>query len=485
MVFISRFNNKYNKSDKINMNKYVMFNHFIKLNENKEYIDSKFRNLFKTAVKYHSKECFDIIINQDNIISNLHKHYCSLHDVFQNYIMAPNENNKYYINMIIDKISLIDSTTLQIIVQNNDIFHIIFNKLIKNENIFIYILDIILLYDCSDAFTMVYDHLKVNNYDFFNDTWINNNILLNTLIYDSINIIKILETNNIDITNIIISDTRSIPSLVISLYTIYNSEKDDSLTFKYLLSKINNIDINILWVTLLPEFFPTDKDIYKLHNDFNLPEHPYYYEDNNNIYYNINKMNNMPNFSSDILAANLIEYLNEDQEYNDEYNLSDIINTIYFLLKNNNNEMVKNMLDSILLLPNLNIIERLSKNIFKIIKNIDRMKIRRSKFRHTNNIIKIKIKRIENCLNIISYYKTNNNDIYNPLNKDIIHIKTNNKKLLRDTINKLIEMKFPITDDFKSEILMNIFTTKQIENFNKPKKVINKKYVKKNKMIIV
>ena len=200
--------------------------------------------------------------------------------------------------------------------------------------------------------------------------------------------------------------------------------------------------------------------------------------------YNINKINEMPNFTDEILAAELIEYLDEDNEYSDDYNLKDILNIICFLLKNNNNEIVKNMLNSILL-PNLNIIERISKNIFKIIKNIDRIKIRRHRHRRINNIIKTKIKRIENSLDIISYYKTINNDIYNPLNKDIIHIKTNNKKLLRDTIIKLIEMKFPISNDFRSEILMNLFTTKQVENFNKPKKVVKKKSIKKKKVIIL
>lgn len=484
MVFVSRFNKKYNKSDKLNMTKYIVYNNYNKLNENKEYIDSKFRNLFINSVKYHSKECFDIIINHDNIISNLHKHYYCLWDVFQNYMMAPNEINKYYVNMIIDKISLIDTSTLQTIVQNNDMFHIIFNKLIKNENIFIYIMDIICTYDCEDAFTMVYDHLKVNNYPFFNNRWINNNILLNTLIYDSINIIKILDNDNIDITNIILSDTKSISSLVISLSTINNYDKNDSMTFKYLLTKVNNININLLWVILIGDLSENEKEIYKLHNDFNLPEHPYYYEDNDHIHYNINKINEMPNFTDEILAAELIEYLDEDNEYSDDYNLKDILNIICFLLKNNNNEIVKNMLNSILL-PNLNIIERISKNIFKIIKNIDRIKIRRHRHRRINNIIKTKIKRIENSLDIISYYKTINNDIYNPLNKDIIHIKTNNKKLLRDTIIKLIEMKFPISNDFRSEILMNLFTTKQVENFNKPKKVVKKKSIKKKKVIIL
>ena len=125
--------NKYNPNEKMNLLKYVAYNNHEKLNENKLHIPKKFRSLLVASVKYHSKECFDVIIDNDNIMSFLNKSPYSVTCIFENFVLAPNDSNKYYVDKILPLLSVITSGSMNCIVNNLYLFQNIFGiALIQN-----------------------------------------------------------------------------------------------------------------------------------------------------------------------------------------------------------------------------------------------------------------------------------------------------------------------------------------------------------------
>lgn len=454
------YNNKYNPNDKMNLLKYVAYNNHEKLNENKLYIPKKFRSLLIASVKYHSKECFDIIIDNDMIITILNKCPHSITSIFENFVLAPNDSNKYYVDKILPLLTVITSNSMNYIVNNLYLFQNIFNKLGKNENMFIHLFDIICSQDSISTYQYMYNYMVSNNYVFFNASWINRHILIPCLVADSINILKELDTNNINITSIIISENKSISSLIISLASVYHFKKNNVECFDYLLTKNHNIEQNLLWIFVIRPFYSCDKEYFKL--AVQQYENPEIEEANDMIPDHITKLDDIGDFTDVNLRNKIIEYY-MDEEYV-SYHTSEIIKLLHTIILKAHNNIVKNLLQKTITIPDVNIIEDITKNIFDNIESITNIKKHYRRHR-VNILIKRRMKKITTSINIIKYFKTYccDNIVYNPLQVENITINSTQKKLVKQTILDFIDMKFTISNDFKTTVLEKLFTKNQVK----------------------
>jgi hypothetical protein len=447
--------NKYNQNEKMNLLKYVAYNNHEKLNENKLHIPKKFRSLLVSSVKYHSKECFDVIIDNDMIVSFLNKSPYSITCVFENFTLAPNDSNKYYVDKILPLLSVITSGSMNCIVNNLYLFQNIFNKLEKNEHMFIHLFDIICHNDSIISYKYLYNHIVSNNYGFFNADWINRHILIPCLVADSINILKELDNNNINIKSIIVSENKSISTLIISLASVYHFNKKNVDCFDYLLTKNNNIEQNLLWIFAIRPFYSCDKEYFKLDvqniddaNDY-IPDH-------------ISKLNDMGDFTDVNLRNIIMEYFME-VEY-DSYHTNEMIKLLHTIILKAHNNMVKDLLQKTITIPDVNIIEKITKNIFDNIESLTNMR-KQYRRRRALILIKRKIKKINTAINVIKYFKTNycDNIVYNPLQELNININSTQKKLVKQTIMEFIDMKFSISNEFKTNVLEKLFTKNQVK----------------------
>ena len=451
--------NQYNENEKMNVLKYVAYNNYDKLNENKQYIPSRFKNLFIGSIKHHSKECFDVIIADTNITKSLNRHYHSISCVFQNYIMAPNENNQYYVDKLLPLLSIISYNSMIYIVQDMYLFQNIFNKMEKNEDIFIYLLEIIITKDNVESFKHVYNYIINGNYLFFNDDWINKNILLQCMINDSINILKELEAIGKNITSITVNN-KNISSLILSLTHIFYysySNKMPLNCFNYLLTNINQ---NFLWIIIIRPLYGCEKEYFKLENmpcENMIPNSDDYMPDN------IMDLDDIGEFTDTNLSNQLLNNIEEI-----DYMIVQITRLLDFMITKESNNIIKDQLQKIILLSNLNLIERITKDIFDMIENITSLK-RICKGRRAKILVSKKIKKINISMNIILYYKTKFPQLvqYNPLQENNINMNSKNKTLLKQTIVNFIDMEFNISNSFKTNVLEKLFPKNIIKKFSK------------------
>lgn len=452
--------NKYGPNEKMNLLKYVAYNNHEKLHENKLYIPKKFRSLLVASIKHHSKECFDIIIDNDMIVTFLNKIPNAVTCVFENFVLAPNDSNKYYVDKIIPLLTLITSNSMNCIVNNLYLFQTIFNKLEKNENMFIHLFDIICSQDAITSYKYLYNHIVSNNYMFLNASWINRHILIPCIVADAINILKELDNNNINVTSIIINENKSISTLIISLASIYHYKKKTVDCFDYLLTKNHDIEQNLLWIFIIRPFYSCEKEYFKL--DLQQAVQQDLDEDNDYIPNHIAKLNDLGDFTDVNLRNKIIEYYVDD-DY-DTYHTSEIIKLLQIVILRSHNNIVKDLLQKTITIPDVNIIEYITKNIFYNIESITTTK-KQYKRRRANILIKRRIKKINIAINVIKYFKTYccDNIVYNPLQVNNININSTQKKLVKQTILDFIDMKFTISNDFKINVLEKLFTQNQVK----------------------
>jgi hypothetical protein len=295
---------------------------------------------------------------------------------------------------------------------------------------------------------------------FFNASWINRHILIPCLVADSINILKELDNNNINITSIIVCENKSISSLIISLASIYHFNNKNVDCFDYLLTKNYNIEQNLLWIFVIRPFYSCDKEYFKL--DVQQDENPEIDEANDMIPDHIAKLNDIGDFTDVNLRNKIIEYY-MDEEYV-SYHTSEIIKLLHTIILKSHNNIVKNLLQKTITIPDVNIIEDITKNIFDNIETLTTVK-KQYRRRRALILIKRRMTKISSAINIIKYFKTYccDNIVYNPLQVENITINSTQKKLVKQTILDFIDMKFTISNDFKTNVLEKLFTQNQVK----------------------
>lgn len=447
------------------LQQFIKYNNWEKLQDNLSDINPYyFCRLLSNAVKYHSKECFDVLIGISNIKELINKNSYRLKFIFINYQMAPNLVNEYYINKIIPHMALVDSNVLPDIIKIPNIFVLFFNKLDKNKDTIMTILESCIQMNLIESFQIVFSYLKTTKPDYFTNELIQKNIMYWVLLFDSIDILKYLESEQYDI-----SKTSQFDSLIICIKTKPNTNK----CFQYLVSKNYETNQNILWRLFIKEYlnYPlTEWNYYKLNVDWN-----FVYPENNHL--NLFKLEEGNLFTDNefnqeqinqpkppINLASLSDFLNQPDEF--KYYDDKIVEIIYYLIENSNKPNVKNIIDTINTIPNYDLVEKIIVYLLEYINYV----LSRNRYiiynRYRKSIKAEKIKLIIKIFQIMKYFKTNNLSTYDPFTK-IVEIKLiKNKNLVKDIVYSLNKLGYQIVSEQKDQILASIFTKKEIKNMD-------------------
>ncbi len=441
----------------------IKFNNWEKLNDMYSLINNKnYIMLLCTSIKYHSKECFDILIshpkNKDYINTLSSYHYITL--VFENYINGPNKSNEYYIEKVFPELALINSYSMNYIIQNTNLFAKIYNNIIKSELSLNYLLCQICMNNSIDIFNNVFNHIKnnQNHFPFFNNNWVNKIILYNCLIFDNVEVLKVLDNFGYNIDYVLTGNIK-ISSLVLSLSDIDN-KMYDLKCFKYLITKTTT-EQNLLWsVHLNLKHFNYCNHFYKLTTNWDF---------NYDKFKELDPINNMvdleePYYNLELTNENLgLAMLNEDDFNNgfiDIYNFERSINILYSLIQTQTqtpNLKIKKYLENINKIPNIDIIDQISFYLCIIIQNISIIKRKLKRKNKLDKLIKI--------LKIIAYFKTNKLSTYNPIIKINEYIQPKTKTLIKNIIYFLTKLSYDIPDNIKPELIQKIFTKREIKNW--------------------
>jgi hypothetical protein len=94
--------------------------------------------------------------------------------VFENYYNGPNKLNEYYVIKLLEMIEYIETINIKYLMINKNIFHMVFNKLVKTKSSVISIIRKICQSDDVDAFLLVHNFMNENNqiYPFYSNAFI-------------------------------------------------------------------------------------------------------------------------------------------------------------------------------------------------------------------------------------------------------------------------------------------------------------------------
>jgi hypothetical protein len=460
------------------LSNYVIYNNWEKLDEDFSLINEKnLSNLVEKAVKYHSKECFDILIKHPNIREWISKYPKKISYIFENFVNAPNYLNEYYVNNILPYIAVLNYKSIEHIINNHLLFSKIFTKLKNDENTIKHLFIQLITSNNIDSYKYIYNSIKSNplNFSFFNNNWINSNILFVCLEQDKLEILKELEKDNQNLSTVNIGFTQ-IPSLIISLLNrninwgykrMYNFKHEKKFEcFEYLLSKNINTEHNLLWSTILDidnssycliDYFPLNIDW-----PFNFTK---FSNDNINLIQQVHTILN---------PQNLLIILEQNNNLNNSYNFymwRQILDLIYYLIKTVNSiPQIKNYINNINNIPNFDIIEALCINIFKSIKEIEnpiRTTYRNGRHKWRRRQKNIKSHYLLRALQTIKYFKENKLSAFNPLTMINNYIEIKSKSILKQIIIYLIKLDYTVSQDFKTNVISKVFTKKEIKEFDK------------------
>lgn len=458
------------------LSNYTIYNNWEKLSEDSSLISEKnFSGLVERSVKYHSKECFDILIQHPNTREWLSKYPRKLTCIFDNYVNAPNNLNEYYLNKVLPFIAVLNFRSIEKIISNTQLFSKIFTKLKNDEKTIKHLFIQIIGTNNIETFKYIYNWVKSNpqNFPFFNNNWINSNILYCCLEQDNIEILKELEKDGLNLSIVNVGFT-PVPSLIISLLNKnininrrYRSRyckrpEKNFECFKYLLNKGITTDQNLLWSAILKIDDSSCCLVDYFHLNVNWPfDFSRYQNDDINL---IQQVHNV------ITPENLLAELTEEPVYPDFWMWEQIIDIIYYLVKTVPLvPQIKNHITNMNTINNFDIVEKLCVNMFKSIKEIE-TPTKNYRWRHSSwrkRQKKIKVAYLIKTLEIIQYFKENKLTNFNPLTMigDNVHIKK--KTTLRKIIIYLMKLGYASSDDFKTNVIPKVFTKKEVKDLDK------------------
>lgn len=456
------------------LSNYAIYNNWEKLGENSSLINEKnFSSLVEKAVKYHSKECFDILIQHQNAREWLSKYPKKLTYIFENFVNAPNNQNEYYLNKVLPFIAVLNYRSLEKIMENSQLFSKIFTKLKKDERTIKHIFVQVIARNNIETFRYIYNWIKSNpqNFPFFNNNWFSFNILSICLEQDNLEILKELEKDVQNLSTVNVGLT-PVPSLIISLLNInmnwgyrrrYNFGQNEKKfeCFKYLISKGVTTEQNLIWPAVLEidDLSCYLVDYFHLNVDWSFDFSRYQNDDINLI----QQVHNVIN------SENLLVKLTEDNEYHDFWMWKQILDIIHYLVKTVSTvPKIKNYLTNINTIPNVDIIEKLCVNLLKLIKDIEsplRSSYRRTTWKRRQK--KIIGNYLLETLEIIRYFKENKLTNFNLLNMIGEYTQIKNKTTLKQIVIYLMKLDYEITDDYKNNIVPKIFTKKEVKDLDK------------------
>ena len=320
------------------LSQFVKYNNSDKLEENFSMItQTNYINLVSSAVTYHSKECFDILIKHPNKIKwiNSFSNHYRISKIYENYYYAPNTSNEYYLIKVLEISEFINRNSLKFIIEHKNMFGFIFNRIVKDKKSINTLLYRICKEDNVDTFNIIHHYLIENNQEhpYYNDEFIKHYIFYYCLESGSIKIIEKLYSCGYDLSKIKFLNVNA-SSLVISImFLLENNSSNYTQVFKYLVVCYPNIEQNLLWAYFLNSESGCNQPNKYLKLNFDWESNT----DFTKLYAgNIDEFNNIMELTQDNFMIRIIDLINDlnDEDIGDFYYFFDrFIKIIQFLLE--------------------------------------------------------------------------------------------------------------------------------------------------------
>ena len=480
----------------------VKYNNWNELENNISAISAhNFTTLLVWSVKYHSKECFDILIGLPNAREWINKRQRGIKQIFINYEQAPNKSNEYYVDKVLPILAYFSSYNIYYVVTNSLLLDKIFERMIKNEHTIKDLLHNIIETANIEQFLKIFGYMKMNQtmYPFFTNQWIQTHIITTALIFDNVDIIIHLDQLNLNlITDYLNINNYPVSILVLALvnkkrsyWNYYNmkKKKTNSKCFEYLIDKKISSNQNLIWSVFIYDSISSNFiEYYELENDWNFDFSTINNEIYNNVLIDFNQSLSKENLSLKFIEIyidgnndenndeNIHENIDVNNDENDQpnqfieiyddHNWENIITVIEYLFEySKNNNHLKNIIKNILDVPNLNFVKNFTLSILNMVAYIEltgNHRSRRKVWRNKRN--KNYLNKIVQTLNILKYIEENKLSNHNPFDFIKIDKKFKNLKILKD-IMLFISKIYPITDDINNNILSKIFTKTELKSF--------------------
>lgn len=457
------------------LSQFVTYNHWEKLSDNFLAVsETNFISLVATSVIYHSKECFNLLIKHDNRIKWINKQYNhrKLRKVFENYYYGPNKLNEYYVREILKIIEFIELANLKYLMINKEIFYLVFDKLEKTQSSIIAIIHKISQADDVDAFLIVHNFMLKNSqtYPFYSDQFIIDTILYEVIISGAIGIIKELDKFHYNLSKTKYK-SQDVSTLVLALGL--TNEKDQ--VFRYLYNKYPEITQNLLWCNWIE---PNYSDNYAYYLKFNIGWTPtidftkiignYEPNDNGQILEQLTQDNLI------LKIQTVINELEEDDAYYEIHYYFDIMfDTIDYLIRLSkiSHPELSQYLKTILSTNELNLMKMVCSVFIPTINTIknDNSSSKFSRARMSSirkRRTKRAIEKLETIFNIVRFVKENKLPEYNPIQLEYFSKNINKAKpYVKVIIMHLIKLGFPVSEQFRKEIIENVFNKTELKTF--------------------
>ena len=464
------------------LSQFVKYNNWEKLEENIQSVtENNFTGLIATAVVYHCKECFDILMKLPNRISWINKRrgHWKLRHIFENYAGGPNQLNKYYLVKVFEMLEYIDTTHVDYLLADKNIFSLCFNRMVKTKSACEALLYRICKLDDVDAFEYVHNYLSGNlqAYPFYTNQFVCDNLIYEAVCSNAINIVKKIHELGYPI-----NKTKYQGQEISTLVLILSVEDFEEELFKFVYGKYPAITQNLLWANWIEPNYYESHD-YFLQLEFSWTptvDFAQLLEDYANDY----QPEPFPTLTQDNLLLRIQIELNDLQAANGvfseaEYNFATMITNLDFLI-----ELIPEYpelaqyLKTTLVMPNIDPMQIICSAVYGSLKSMQNNKPNTSRYwrrrwrsRHAvmNRRLKAAKDKLEMAFNIVKFMKSNKLSNYNPLQVELFDekIKLNKaKEFSKMLLMHMMKLGFVVSEEFKTKIVDKVFNKTELKALN-------------------
>lgn len=232
--------------EKVTANDYIWLEELVQSKKEVNWNCIRFKlSLIHKAIEVRALKCFDILINipEITVYSNSSGQINGMMRALEYYIEAPNEDNLYYVNKLLEKNVFVSTYDVMRCINNDYMFNMLFNKIDKNKTNITNIISNTITNNNLALLIKMYEYIESNNMDYYTP---DNKIVFNNMIFkiavDSLNhesqnkqpiklqLVEYIMTKNVEWTNI-----TNVPILYYS--DIYNKP----VAFNYFLQLFQNM----------------------------------------------------------------------------------------------------------------------------------------------------------------------------------------------------------------------------------------------------
>ncbi len=461
---------------------FVKYNNWEKLDENIQAVtESNYATLVTASVMYHSKECFDILLKHSNKIPWINKSrgHWKQSKIFENYHYGPNKLNEYYLLKVFELYEYTERTNLKFLLGNKNIFHVVFNKIVKTPSSIKAVFNEICKSDDVEAFFLVDKYMRDNGqtYQFYNNAYMINNLFPMSISYGSIEVVKKLHQQGFDLSKTKFKN-QDVSSVVFALGCLYYDSKVKQV-FEFLYEQYPNQNQNLLWGNFIQcdwtetcDYFVQlsfswnpNVDFAKLVDDYR----GYNQDDPNEVFVQLTHDNLV------LKIQTIINELVEDDALDEvQYHFSNLFFTLDYLIKLiPKYPQLEAQLKSMLSIPGIDIGKLIAHYLHGAFWSIHLNKSRRSSryYRRSSKFMlhktKQNVEKLEQTFNIAKFLKEKKISDYNVLQVEYFSkYLTQTKQYLKVILAHLIKLGFVVTDQFKKEIVEKVFTKVELKTLD-------------------